>query len=94
MARARVSQRYDRVTGETVVLRSEVTDDNAGFGQRMTELRADLPDPGPGDVAFAAVNCDGCPASAILDFADPALPEGWTATPEGDFCPACSAALS
>jgi hypothetical protein len=65
----------------------------AEFTQRVTELKASLPDIGPAAARTAVLACDGCGAREELDFDDPRYPAGWRELPTGDFCPDCVAAL-
>ena len=72
-----------------VSMTTEVIDDDADFAQRARELKATVPQDVEGD-RFLAVACNGCDATASLDFDDPQLPSGWVACDAGDFCPKCS----
>ncbi len=80
----------NRETGDGEMI-TEVIDDNAGFGQRIRELKDSVPDMGPNPARFLLLSCNGCPATANLDFDDPRLPDGWVACEAGDFCPRCQA---
>lgn len=70
---------------------TELVDDDADFAQRAAELKALLPEPGPGSLRFAAASCDGCGTRAALDFDSPRLPPGWASCGDGDYCPRCQA---
>jgi hypothetical protein len=74
-----------------VTLTAEVIDDDAGFGQRVAELQASVPDSGPGAVRTLTALCDGSGATAELDPGNPQMPDGWAECEDGDFCPACQA---
>jgi hypothetical protein len=78
----------DRQTGDISVT-TEVIDDDADFEQRIAELKASMPELQPGDVCFAMATCNGCGATAEVDYDNPRLPDGWAATEAGDFCPRC-----
>ncbi len=74
-----------------VSMTTELIDDDADFAQRARELKATVPqDMEPVEARFLAVTCNGCDATASLDFDDPQLPSGWVACDAGDFCPKCS----
>lgn len=88
MRQRRIS-RLDLATG-TVTIRTEQVPGDASMSQRFAELRAAIP-ADPDAIRFAAVACNGCPARAEVDYDDPQLPDGWAATPAGEFCPACVA---
>jgi hypothetical protein len=79
-----------RATGASEMT-TEIIDDNAGFGQRIRELRESVPDMGPDAAGFLALACDSCGAKVRLAFDDPRLPDGWVACEAGDFCPRCQA---
>jgi hypothetical protein len=51
-----------------------------------TEQLADEP-----EARIAWLLCDGCDWREGLDPADAKLPDGWTVTVLGDYCPQCSA---
>lgn len=85
--RVRQHLTVDRATGEGE-FREELLP-AAGFGQRVTELRASLPDIGDVQARLAVLICDGCGARAELDFDAPRYPDGWRELPGGDFCPRC-----
>ena len=78
----------DRQTGDAT-LTTEVIDDDADFATRIAELKASVPEPGPGDVSFATAVCNGCGATAGIDFGNPRMPDGWASCDDGDFCPRC-----
>jgi hypothetical protein len=78
----------DRHTG-AVSGHVEIIDDQAGFAQRVRELKESLPDIGLADARAARIVCNGCGAAASLDFDDPRLPRGWVSCDTGDFCPGC-----
>lgn len=86
--RERQTLRADRKTGD-VTVSSELVDDDAGFDQRIAELKASVPDIGPVEARSLRTVCDGCEAVAELDFENPRLRDGWAATEAGDFCPGC-----
>jgi len=88
--RQRQSLKVDRKSGDATVT-TETLDDDAGFAQRIRDLKESVPDIGPVEARFLATLCDGCGARAALDFENPRLPDGWAATGAGDFCPACQA---
>ena len=77
-----------RQTGDAA-LTTEAVDDDAGFAQRIRELKDSLPDIGRVEGRFADAVCDGRGRRVALDFDNPALPRGWAATGHGDFCPGC-----
>lgn len=77
----------NRVTGASVMTTEII--DAADFAQRIRELKASVPDMGPGAVRFLALACNGCGNTASVDFDDPRLPGGWVACEAGDFCPGC-----
>ena len=81
--------RIDKVTGDATLTVIEVPDDDAGTAERFRQLKADLPTATPESVRTAYVRCDGCERIAEVNFDQPELPAGWTATPNGDFCPHC-----
>lgn len=85
--RVRQVARLDLVTG-TVAGRAEMVPGDADVQQRFAKLRASLPAGLDGE-RVATIACDGCTASAKVDYDNPRLPGGWIATPAGDFCPAC-----
>jgi hypothetical protein len=70
-------------------LSAEIIDDDADFAQRVRELKASAPDIGPVDVRLLSVTCNGCGASASLDYDQPRLPDGWVTSDAGEFCPGC-----
>lgn len=59
--RGRQQLKIDRRTGDAT-LTTEVIDDDAGFGQRIAELKASVPDIGPVEARFLTTVCDGCGA--------------------------------
>jgi hypothetical protein len=77
-----------RQTGEAS-LTAETVDDDAGFGQRIRELKDSVAISGPVEARMLTALCDGCGARVELDFDHPELPGGWAATEHGDFCPGC-----
>jgi len=78
----------DKATGDAT-LTTEIADGEADTAERFRQLKASLPEIEPGAVTAAAVRCDGCGDAAEVDFGEPQLPPGWTATPGGDSCPRC-----
>lgn len=45
---------------------------------------------GPGDLArYLGLECNCCAARVQVDWNDPQLPPGWTATADGEFCGPC-----
>ena len=73
-----------------VSLTTETIDDDAGFAQRARELKDTvLQDIGPVEARILAVTCNGCDATASLDFDNPQLPAGWITNEAGELCPAC-----
>ena len=88
--RQRQSLKVDRKSGDATVT-TETLSDEAGFAQRIRELKESVPDIGPVEARSLATLCDGCGSGAALDFESPRLPDGWAATGAGDFCPACQA---
>jgi hypothetical protein len=78
----------NRQTGERTMT-TEVIDDNAGFAQRIRELKDSMPDIGPVEARFLGVTCNGCGTTVSVDFDEPRLPGGWVSCDEGDFCPNC-----
>ena len=81
-----------RATGECETATELLPD--AGFADRIAHLKASVPVPQPGDIRLLSLSCNGCGASAALDFGRPQLPDGWASTSAGDFCPACALGLS
>jgi hypothetical protein len=74
----------------SVTFAAVTVDDDAGFGQRVAELKGAVPaDIGPVEARLLTVACDGCDAAAELDFDDPRLPDGWAEHDDGDYCPQC-----
>jgi hypothetical protein len=88
--RQRQSLKVDRKSGAATVT-TETLDDDVSFSQRIAELKASVPDIGPVEARFLALACNGCGTTAAVDFESPRLPDGWTATEAGDFCPGCQA---
>lgn len=69
---------------------TEVIDGDAGFAERIAGLRGSVPaDLGPVEAKFLTALCDGCGATAELDFDNPRMPEGWAEQGDGDYCPRC-----
>lgn len=88
--RERRSLKIDTKSGDVTVT-TEALDDDVSFAQRIAELKDSVPDIGPVDARFLALACNGCEATAPLDFNSPRLPDGWVACEAGDFCPRCQA---
>lgn len=84
--------KIDRRTGSVFVTTEEAASDS--FAERAAGLsaaaHAAIGDDPVIDVSARLV-CDGCGAMTAVDPTRPALPEGWRATGEGDFCPDCTA---
>lgn len=78
----------DRKTGDATAT-AETIEGDAGFGQRIAELKDSVPDIGPVEARMLTAVCDGCRTTVALDFDHPELPRGWAATEHGDFCPGC-----
>lgn len=59
------------------------------IAERLSELQAECEElAGPGEPVFAAISCDGCGWSLLLDPAAPDAP-GWKLGPP-DYCPDCA----
>jgi hypothetical protein len=86
--RGRQQLKISRRTGDAVMT-TEVIDDDADFGQRIAELKASVPESQPGDICFAMATCNGCGATAGVDYENPRMPDGWASCKDGDFCPRC-----
>lgn len=79
----------DKATGDATLTRHILPD--APLPERIEELKAIIPAAmDPDSIRTATLACDGCGASAELDWDDPRSPAGWTERDDGDFCPACS----
>lgn len=85
--RQRQSLKLDRKTSDATVTTKTLP--SAGFGQRIAELKDSVPDIGPVEAKFLTARCDGCGATAGLDFDSPQMPEGWAEHDDGDYCPRC-----
>ena len=74
----------------SVTFSAVTVDDDAGFAQRIAELKGTVPaDLGPVKARLLTAVCDGCGATAELDFENPRLPDGWAEHDDGDYCPRC-----
>lgn len=84
--------KIDRRTGRVFVTTEEAESDS--FAERAAGLsaaaHAAIGDDPVIDMSARLV-CDGCGAITAVDPTRPALPEGWQATGEGDFCADCAA---
>ena len=82
----------DERTGEFTVSAHAAPD--VPFAQRVANLRAEamehLPGDGPVLGQVAQLRCDGCGATIELNPRAAVMPESWTTTEGGDFCPRCA----
>lgn len=87
MPRIRRVEHFDFKTGQRRITETIISEE-ASIERRFEELRAVTSEAAGDGVPIMWVVCNGC--GRRVEVEEPALPYGWTATGEGDFCERCS----